>query len=92
MQGEFRDGRGPCMLSKIRGNQFDTIKRITPIMTTMDYNRYINENFLDGLSLILDDVVQKQYVNQPDAVINISINWVPAARTVTMHSSKESDS
>jgi hypothetical protein len=83
MQDEVRGGHGSCMLSKIGGNQYGTAKRITPVMMTMDYNKYIIKNFLGGLGLILNDIVQKQDVNQPDAVINTSINWVPAARTMT---------
>lgn len=83
MQGDFRGGHGSCMLSKIGGARFGTAKRITPVLTTMNYNLYINENFLDGLSRILDDVDQNQNPNQPDSVINISINWVPAANLVT---------
>ena len=62
------------MLSKMGGKVYGVAKRITPVMTTMDYNTYVNENFLDGLSKIYDDVVQNN--NPGNCIINISINWI----------------
>lgn len=62
------------MLSKIGGVTYGVAKSITPIMTTFNYDNYVSENFLDGLSMIYDDVITR---NKPEnSILSMSLNFV----------------
>jgi hypothetical protein len=68
----LKGGHGSCMLSKIAGATLGVAKKITPIITVINSQAYIDENFLDGLQMIYDHVIANG--NQGISTVSMSIN------------------
>jgi hypothetical protein len=66
-------GHGSCMLSKIAGTTLGVAKRITPIMTVINPNLFINENYLDGLQKIYDHIIENG--NQGKSTLSMALNF-----------------
>ncbi|KAG4442833.1 hypothetical protein IFR05_001714 [Cadophora sp. M221] len=73
-------GHGTCMLSLMIGNKVGLAKKANTFASTMKYDGYISENFLDGLSQFYDHIVRNN--NQGKSIVNMALSF-PKANSVS---------
>jgi hypothetical protein len=66
---------GTCMIAKAAGKSIGIARNVDAVYVTMiPYERYISENFLDGLMKIYDDIAATPG-KASKSIINMSVLW-----------------